>query len=261
MAETIYMRVGERDIIDFADFVGVCNQFLGLLRDVDSAVAVKKSGNLRWRLTSLERRPYPVIGVTPKLRRAMNDISGFVERQVIGNIASLTSKGERNRYLSDSALSRVGKLAKTTPRIGSSVIYIDTKQPTPASTDITPVTLSQVRDLTDVKSKSYGMVVGELGSISIRRGNEFRVWDENSKRPVACSFRPDQEDLVKQLLRHRVVVSGFVNSDRYGFPLSVNSGLIETAERGDLPSIDEMNGFWPDITGGLSMKEFFEDSE
>ena len=87
-AETICMRVGEQDRIDFSDFVAALNNFLGLLKDVDSAVANRRSGNLHWRVTALKKDPMPVVGFTPFQRRAAEDISATVERQVSGDTDS-----------------------------------------------------------------------------------------------------------------------------------------------------------------------------
>lgn len=261
MAETIYMRVGEQDKVDFADFVDALTNFLGLLKDVDATVAQRKTGTLNWRVTALNRDPHPIVGVTPYLRRAMNDISSFVEREVVRNMATLTMNGERNKFFSDAALARVERIARMTPRIGSSIIYIDTREQMNISTTITQQTLSHVQDLTDVKSQSFGSVIGELGSISVRRGNEFRIWDEDSNRPVRCSFSQIEEKKIKELLRHRVIVTGIVSSNRYGLPLSVSIESVDKADIGDLPTIEEMAGLVPDFTGGLSLQQFFEEMD
>jgi hypothetical protein len=254
------MRIGEQDRIDFADFVTALNNFLGLLKDVDSAVAHRKNGNLQWRVTTLRKDPLPIVGVTPTQRRAVEDISGVVQRQVLTNMTSLTATGERNNYLSDSALSRVERLARTTPKIGASVIYIDTQDEVKPSTTINQQTLSNVRDLTDVKSRSFGTICGELGSISIRRGDEFRVWDEDTGRPVRCNFARKDEAKIKDLLRSRVMVTGIVNSNRYGLPLSIQPiDSIDAASLEDSPTIEEMAGLVPDFTGGLSLQQFFEE--
>jgi hypothetical protein len=254
------MRIGEQDKIDFSDFVGALNNFLGLLKDVDSTVASRKSGNLHWRVTSLTKAPVPIVGVTPFQRRSAEDTSSKVERQVLTNMDTLTANGERNNFFSDSALSRVEKIARTTSKIGASVIYIDTQEEVKPTTTINEQTLAHIRDLTDVKSRSFGVICGILGSISIRNGNEFRVWDEDTNRPVRCNFARSDESRIKELLRSRVTITGTINSNRYGFPLSVNP--IESVNPStliDLPTIEEMAGLVPDFTGGLSLKQYFEE--
>lgn len=261
MAETICMRVGENERIDIDDFVSALQNFLGILRDVDSAIAAKSKGNLLWRITTLKKDPLPVVGVTGYLRKAVEDISRRVEREIFRNIDTLNENGERNKFFPDAALSKVGRIAKSTQKIGSSLIYIDAPElESQKSTSITGKTLDQFKDLFDVKSTSYGVVFGQLGSISIHNGNEFRVWDEDTNKPVLCDFKIDEEEKMKGLLRQRVMVAGMVNSNRHGFPLSVKHiESVEPADKGDLPSIEEMAGLVPDFTGGVPLKEFLEE--
>jgi hypothetical protein len=261
MVSPIFLRVGEGSVVDLPELVGTMGNFLGLLREVDSAVAQKKKGNLRWKVTTLQNDPSPLVGVTPMLRPSVtaDDTSRRVEEELISNVSSLTERGERNRYLSDAALARVEKIAKTAPKIGASSIYTDAKRDFRLVTAVTAKTLSQVVDMTSVKSRSFGSVVGKLDSISVHRGNEFRVWDEQSNRPVRCTFGAQQEGLAKELLRHRVIVTGMINADRSGRPLSLKVETLNGAELKDLPTIEEMKGLIPNFTGGLTLHDFFED--
>ena len=262
MAEPIYMRVGEGRSVELPELVGAMGNFLGLLREVDSAVAQKKTGFLRWKVTALERDPSPLVGVTPLLQRNAVDDTGFrVEREVITNVVSLTDKGERSRYLSDAALSRVEKIAKTATKIGESTIYTSQTGNVALSTKVTVKTFDQVREMTSIKSVSYGTIVGSLDSISVHRGKEFRVWDENIKRPVRCRFDMRQESRAKDLLGKRVIVTGMIQADRYGQPVAMTVESLDGAELGNLPTIEEMVGLVPNFTGGLSLKEFFEDTD
>ncbi len=263
MAEPIYMRIGEGNRIDLPEFVRATGNFLGLLQEVDSSVAERKTGNLRWPITTLERTPFPIIGVTPLVvrRRSVMDTSEQVEREIIANVGSITERGERNKYLSDAALTRVEKLAKTAPKLGISTIYTNTKNIN-LTTTITVKTLTQVQDLTNPKSVSFGTVVGNLDTISVHSGLEFRVWDDETKRPVRCYLHPKQKAQAMDLLGAKVLVTGMVKADRYGRPLSM---VVETFDSfsspANLPTIEEMRGLIPDFTGGLSLQEFFEDCE
>jgi hypothetical protein len=262
MAEPIYMQIGEGRSVDLPELVGAMGNFLGLLREVDSTVAQKKTGFLRWKVTTLKHDPSPLVGVTPLLQRNAVDDTGFrVEHEVINNVVSLTEKGERNRYLSDAALSRVEKIAKTAPKIGESIIYTSHNGAVELSTKVTVKTFDQVREMTSIKSVSYGTVVGNLDSISVHKGKEFRVWDEDIKRPVRCRFDSRQESQAKDLLGRRVIVTGMIQADRQGKPVGMTVETLDGAELGILPSIEEMMGLVPDFTGGLSLREFFEDAD
>jgi hypothetical protein len=264
MAEPIFMRVGERGIIDLPEFWRATGNFLGLLQEVDSSVAGRKGGNLQWRITTLKNDPAPLIGVTPRLlaRRIVSDTSERVEQEIITNVASLTERGERNKFLSDAALTRVEKIARTTPGMGASAIYMGANESVKLITTVTAKTLSQVQDLTNPKSVSFGTVVGNLDTISVHNGLEFRVWDEESKRPVRCFLHSKQKTQAMDLLGAKVLVTGMVKADRYGRPLSMQAETFDSVSvPGNLPTIEEMRGSIPDFTGGRSLKEFLEDSD
>lgn len=260
MADPIFLRVGEGNSVDLPEFWRATGNFLGLLQEVDSSVAERKSGNLRWRVTTLQNNPSPIIGVTPLVRRPVNDTSEKVEREVITNVGSLTERGERNRFLSDAALTRVQKLAKSAPKIGMSAIYTNASDF--LTTTITVKTLTQVQEITNPKSVSFGTVVGSLDTISVHNGLEFRVWDDETKRPVRCYLHPKQRAQAMELLGVRVLVTGMVKADRYGRALSMQVETFDSVSSPtNLPTIEEMRGLVPDFTGGQSLKDFLEDCD
>ncbi len=114
-----------------------------------------------------------------------------------------------------------------------------------------------------MRSTSFGTVVGSLDSISVHRGREFRVWDEQTTRPVTCSIKQGkQEARAKELLGEKVVVTGMVRADRFGRPVSMTVESVDQfVSPSNWPSIEEMRGLVPNFTGGLSLREFFEDRD
>jgi hypothetical protein len=262
MAEPIFMRIGEGNRIELPELENAIGNFRGILQDVDSAVSARKSGSLRWLVTTLADAPAPLIGVTPHLqRRAVNDTSFVVEREVINNFASLTERGERSRYLSDAALNKVEKIAKTAQKVGTTEIYTEKRGDLTLRTTVTSQTLNQVQELTQGKSLSYGTIVGSLDSISVHRGVEFRVWDENTKRPVTCVFKRERLSLVTNLLTKRVIVSGMIRCDRNGLPLRVSVDDLDGVAEDYLRPIGDLMGSVPNLLGGRSLKEYLEDSD
>jgi hypothetical protein len=263
MAEQIFMQIGERGV-DLTDFSIATQSFVGLLQEVDSSIARRKGGNLVWRLSTLRESPAPIIGATPHVRsvykRPLDDISASVEREIIGNVNSITEVGERNKFLSDAALSRVEKIAKITPKIGASAIFVGDNGQVPLRTTVTVRTLDQLKDLTQPRSISFGTLVGSLDTISVHSGLEFRVYDDETNRPVRCFLDAKQRTRAMDLLGTRVVVTGMMRADRHGRPLSMEVETFNAvSDPGQLPTIEEMRGSLPDLTGGKTMKEFLED--
>jgi hypothetical protein len=265
MAEQMFMQVGQNNI-ELPDFASATQNFLGLLQEVDSSIAERKIGNLRWRVTTLRDDPFFLIGVTPVVRhvrhRSLNDTRTKVEREIITIISSITEKGERNKFLSDAALLKVERIAKMTPRIGESSIYTSNGSGLNLSTTVTVKTLDQLQDLTSPKSVSFGTLTGSLDTISVHNGLEFRVWDDETKRPVRCFLDMRQRRKAMEMLGQRVVVDGMMKADRNGRPISMNvENFDPISEPSQLPTIKEMRGLVPDFTGGRSLKEYFEESD
>ena len=264
MAEQIFMQIGSGNV-ELPEFSIATQNFLGLLQEVDSSIAETKSGNLRWRLTTLRDSPSALIGVTPsvrKVRRVLRDTSERVESEIITNVASITDSGERNKFLSDAALLKVERIAKMAPKIGDSAIYTGNGSGLSLSTTVTVRTLNQLQELTNPRSISFGSLVGSMETISIHNGLEFRVWDDETKRPVRCILDGRQRKKAIDMLGARVIVTGMMKADRNGRPISMNvENFDPITEPSQLPTIEEMRGLIPDFTGGRSLKEFFEDSD
>jgi hypothetical protein len=261
MPDPIFMRIGEEgNAVELPQLVGAMGDFLGLLRDVDSAVSNKKSGNLRWRVTTLSKSPSPLVGVTPFLPRPTSrDTSAAVEQEVIGNVVSLTEKGTRTKLFPDAALDRIVRIAKNSSKIGDSEIYTSKSDGVIYRTSVSVKTFTQIQEIRNVKSVSFGTVIGSLDSISVHKAKEFRVWDESTDRPVRCKFKGDLLSSARDLLGHRVIVSGMISADQSGLPISLVVESLLGFELGNLPSITDLMGAVPNLTGGLSLREFFED--
>lgn len=265
MPEPIFMRIGKSSTVELSEFHRTTGNFLGLLQECDSAVANTSNGFLDWKVAVLRMDPAPVIGVTPMVRRRTRharDTSEWVERELINGIGIVTEGKERPRIFSDAALTKLHKIAKTAPTIGESQIYTAVGDAIKLETSITVTTFNQVEELTIPRSISYGTVVGSLETISIHNGLEFRIWEDESGRPVRCYVSDSQRGRALDLLGSKVVVSGNIKADRYGRPISMK---VETFDMFpgpvDLPTIAEMKGLVPDFTGGLSLKDYLEDDD
>jgi hypothetical protein len=223
-------------------------------------VSLQKNGNYPSQGDNYQKNSPPVIGVAPKRKREQDrDVSEVVEEQLIANTRLLSSDGERNQYMSDAALGRIEKLAKLTPKLGTLAIYLNGEGPIKNEADITENTLKNVRQLTSVKYSAYGSIVGSLDAITVHSGNEFRVWDETTKKPVRCKFDEKDLDHVKLLLKVRVTVSGVVKSNSAGNPIVISAEELEPAPKRELPTIEEMSGLVEDFTAGKSLKEYMKE--
>lgn len=261
MPQPIFFRVGNSDRITLPAFIARLRSFLGLLQDFDSALSDDPRGSVRWEVTVLRKSSPPVVGVNPVPRRVdIPDWSDAINEQVLTNIRMLSKSTERTSRMPDSALTKIKRLASNVKHLGPSAVYVGDNGHAKKEELITEATLFNVKELTDPKFTAYGSVVGRLESLSVHSGHEFRVWDKNTGRPVRCKFAPERIAQVKDWLPATVIVSGIVNANSAGVPISVDLEELELfAESQRLPTIEDMSGLIDDFTGGRTLKEYLED--
>ncbi|HWS86800.1 MAG TPA: hypothetical protein VN282_07540 [Pyrinomonadaceae bacterium] len=272
MPRTIYLRVGTAERISLPVFIDSLRAFLSTLQDIDSTISSRKNGSLIWEVVSLEKNSPPVVGVSAYQKPALK-LKGYadyypnVTEQLIENTRLLSSRGERNNYLSDSALSTLQKLAAKTPIIGPMAVYVsdngrpedDKPEDDKHVTLISPETFTNAKKLTEPKYRAYSSIKGNLDAISVHRKYEFKVWDEATHKPVTCYFPERDLERVKGYLRSRVRVSGVLLSNSAGSPISISVEELEPVVKRDLPTIKQMSGLIKDFTRGKSMKEYMEE--
>jgi hypothetical protein len=256
--ETIYLRLGTADRITLTDFIDSLSDFKNVLQELDATIANDKRGNMIWEVVALEKHSPAVVGVAPKLKQGREDVSMFVERQLIENTRLLSTKGERTDALSDRALGKIQRLSSRTVRTGSMAVYLNGNGPVRASADISTQTYDKVIQLTGVKYSEYGSIYGNLDTISVHRGHEFRIWNEENNKSVKCVFSPDGLESVKSFLGSKVIVTGTVQLNAAKLPIAIKVDDLREAPQIAVPTIDEMIGFVPHITEGLSLKEYMK---
>ena len=268
MPRTIYLRVGTAERISLYSLIDSLRTFLYTLQDIDATISHDQRGSLVWEVVSLEKNSPALVGVSPYQKsdfkkKGYPDFSEVVTEQFVENSRLLSSSGERNKYLSDSALSKIQKLAAKTASLGPMAVYISNngkpEKDTEAATVITAETLTNVKKLTEPKYSAYGSIIGNLEAISVHRAFEFKVWDESTHKPITCKFEKGILESVKELLAQRVLVSGTLLSNSAGSPISISVEDLEPLGKRNLPTIEQMSGLVKDFTGGKSMKEYMEE--
>lgn len=113
-----------------------------------------------------------------------------------------------------------------------------------------------IEEFREVEStEEFGSVEGKLDAINIHNVFQCHVYAEGQK--VAVEFEKDQLEAVKSALGSRVSVRGTITFSRQGRPLRVAEAKIHRfLSDEELPSIDDMMGIAPDITGGMPTDQF-----
>ncbi len=266
MGQKIFLRVGTQDRITLSELIDALRNFLLALKDLDATITRDPRGSLIWDVVALEKNSPPLVGVAPHQKptfrkQGVQDYSNEVESQLIENARIFQTGTERTQFLSDSALKHLESLAKKTSRLGPMAVFqSDNGASAPKNeTPITSETLSNVKKLTSPRYSAFGSIKGSLDAISIHHDFEFRVWDENTRKPVRCKFSRDDLERVKTLLGSRVTVLGVLTSNSAGTPISIEAEEFTPASQTKLPTIAEMSGLVHDFTDGKSLKDYMEE--
>lgn len=268
MDKIIYFRLGDKSRILVSELLKSIENILGVLEDIDASISNKRSGNIRWEVAVLSKNSPPLIGISGfPASTKRPDTSNDTQRTVLGGIDILNRKAERIMYYSDSALEKLKKLSDQSKKIGPIKVYsegngADIKK---QETTINDSVSMNIEELIGVKYRGMGSVIGNLEAITVHKRFEFRVWDENSQKPVKCYFHKEKEmfNKVKKYLQHpaiKVLVYGEVNSNQRGEPVSIAVQDIESKESSKrLPTIKEMSGLISDMYEGKTLRDYLED--
>jgi hypothetical protein len=259
MARTIFLQVGTRDRVPLNSFIGALQDFLGILRDLDSTISQNRSGSVIWEVVSLAQESPPTVGVSPQPRPKMIDVSWQVESQLLENVTLLNSGTNVTREMSFAALQRFEGLASRTRQLGPHKVYVNGAAEPRQESVISERTLVNVKQLTEVRYSGYGTLVGALEEISVHKKNEFRIWDRTTGKPIRCRFEPEQREHVVSLLGVTVGASGIIMSNREGIPVAMDVEELEPFEIAALPTISEMSGLVKGITDGKPLKQYLEE--
>jgi hypothetical protein len=231
--------------------------FLGLLHDLDIAVSSDTRGSLTWEISTLSKSSPAQLGFVGRAKRGTGqDRSPEIESRCIRGMSLLAERAERDPYYSDQALYKAYGLARLRQRHLFSRIVIHTRN---EEVSVEPSIVQNVDDLTKEIEESEGSIVGNLDSISVHKGNEFRVWNEINGKAVTCRFPNSLLSAAKEHLKQRVLVYGTLRRNGLGEIGSIVVGGIEAYPSDEhLPTIEEMSGSIPNISGGLPLREYMK---
>ncbi|MFC2039178.1 hypothetical protein ACFLST_00070 [Chloroflexota bacterium] len=241
-------------------FLYAVHYFWGALRDLDAAISKDTRGTVEWVISSITKGSPAIISFGGQSRLAAQDYTARIEGEFVSGVDMLTTEGQRPEVFPDAVIKKVLKLSelqvgRRPDRLSLIKVYTDHNE-----TTIGTETRDRVKSLMEAKYESLGSVVGNLDSVSVHFGHEFRVWDEITGRPITCRFPRELLGKVKDALGRRILVYGVVRANYRGDrTLVVAEGIESYPEEAKLPTIEEMSGFVDDLTGGMSLEEYMQE--
>jgi len=107
------------------------------------------------------------------------------------------------------------------------------------------------------REETWGSVEGRLEMLSLRGGLQCSIYDDLNDDRIECRIEGSLLEDVKDAFGQRVLASGHLRRDSQGRARSIRvTQLLPFPRKEDLPSIDRISGIAPNITNGLSVKEY-----
>lgn len=252
---------GKRGEIELRSFVGILNRASQILGGLDSAISETPRGALRWYIADLKIGSAVAV-IEAKARTQKVDavrVSEMVGTHFVGGLDVIEKETELPPYFSEQDLGRVKSIAsylKRTASDGLDVAHLNGAATPKRHTTLRKDAGEKVDQILRPQFKGIGSVAGQLEMISLHRSPTFNVYDVVTHKAVSCRFEPPQLEAIKAALGERVVVTGIVHRNADGDPVRVEKPELRIlGEDAELPSVRELIGLVPDLTGSLTPEE------
>lgn len=242
--------------VSFDSFIGLLENWLAILRDLDSAVSSEPAGTLKWSVTELSLGS-AAVGIRSQSTKLPQDYGPEVATRFVEGFQQIEEEGTTPPYFSAFDLGKVQQLGRLLDRDGEgrfSITDVDRER----TVEITRRAGVNAGQLMSPKHSATGSVTGRLEMISVHRQPQFSVYHARTNRAVRCRFKPDRMmEKVKDGLGRRVLASGTVHYNYKDEPIRVDLEDLEIlpAEE-ELPKPEQLLGMAPDFTGESSTEQF-----
>jgi hypothetical protein len=128
------------------------------------------------------------------------------------------------------------------------------------SVDIDRTFQSAIDEIIGPDELVQGTICGMLEKLNLHNTARFDIYPTIGPKQVACDFGPTMRESVIKAVDQYVCVGGKLRYKRLEqFPYAVNAEMIEVLpSEKELPTLFDVRGIAPDLTGALSIGEFLE---
>lgn len=259
MARMRILIEGQLGYISLRSFALVMEKTLWVFHDLDKRLSERKKGTLQWVITGLgEGSTYVDVGTRISARGA-DDISGNVHSTFFHGLQTISEGEQSPDNFSVETITRIRDIVRQLGKDGVEGIVFespDNHQKVTLGPDIE----ANVNKVIGTHHKALGSVEGRVELVSVHpRSRRFNLYHRVTHRAIQCNLPSDLEADVFDAAekRRRVIVTGTISYNFLGEPLRVAVRRLRfLKQEEELPTNEEILGFAPGITGGLSTEEY-----
>lgn len=251
---TVKLKIeGKPGDIGLKAFIVAVQNWLNMLMEVDAAISRESKGTLEWVIADVSVGSLQM-SLASRSRIEGKNFGPEVAQIAVAGLGQIERDGTTPPYVSHQGLSYAKSMLKTIGSNGISGIEVAYQSDVEHLTAQASVNVDLLLPTTHT---SLGSIEGRIEAISIHGDTKFVVYQDGTNKAVTCKFPREWLDRVKAALGGRVSVAGVVHWNRRNEPVRVDGeDLREMKSREELPSIVQLAGSIPDLTGTLSTEEY-----
>lgn len=254
---TIESAESDREHVSLNDFSFQLEALRKVLSNTESSLSGEKA-EIDWQIVDLKHSSPAEIVLRPIDNRVDTDKEDIASETVDKVISSLKMLSENTLPPIEMSQQLLGHYKNFSDKVQKGILRISLKRETD-TVKVSENVKAVIEDVTLSETKSIGTVEGRLEFLNIH-GNQniFRIYSAIPPEKVNCFFPPDKIDQAREALGHKIRVSGELTyPGGNDFPRDIKVEAIELLpDDDDLPSLMDLRGVAPGITGGLSSEEF-----
>ena len=245
--------------IDFQAMLRVFGACARMLSQVERDLAGRNAGQSQWQIKDTGIGSFTLELETPPSQHSRNGHDpAQIAAVLIDGFNCLEHKRDVPPELKESTLKEVRSVA-------GALKSRDVEHELLVSSDVTGqrgrISHPMARQINRMLLKervTIGSVEGKLELVSVHKGDrKFNVYHSVTGKAVRCDLSLALEKDVIDALGKQVVVSGKVYRNLNGDPVKVAVERLRVLhENREIPTLDELMGSIPDLTGNLSTEEF-----
>jgi len=131
---------------------------------------------------------------------------------------------------------------------------------TRADLDISNEDVKKAKTLIETNSHSFGSVTGRIEKLNIHGNNRNITIYPLIGNAIECKIPDDLINAVVGYVGRRVMLTGTIGYTAFSdFPVKIKAVEVDCLpEDNELPSVDDICGIYPDLTGDLTTEEYIK---
>jgi len=260
MAKMKLVVDGKLGLISVKSFVIILNNSIRLLQNLDRRISEERFGTINWVITHVAERYSIDVEVESKTIRGLSDFGERVLIRFVDGVDQIRKEGTTPRYFDYDDVMHVRDIVKQFGRDGVEGVRYSMDEYN-RRTELTTSTQENVEKIIGVHYHALGSIEGKIELISIHKGaRHFNIYHNITQRAIRCSLPKEYEaDIFKAAeSRKRVIATGQISYNVKGEPIRVHilKSLRFLKDEEALPSIEDILGSAPDITGDMCTEDY-----